>query len=252
VALAINAASPAMVAGNTTTITSAAFTAPAQSFLLALVGRNVTGAGVNGTGTVAGAGVTWTLAGQKTDYASATKNITGGTNQPTDVELWWAYTAAGFTSQSVTDTRADGLSGVNLEHAMQVQVLTGAETAWGGAIAATGANTGTPSLALTTTGAGSWVYSVSTDWNSMGAGTPGSGQTIVNEYTVSGQITIHFWRQTATTTTSGTAVTQSLTAPTPQLFNMLDFEVRQSTATASLPQRARSVQRVAGIRAANF
>lgn len=252
-ALAIDASTPAVATGTTAAITTASFTTPAAVFLLALVGRNVSTAATNSTGTVSGAGLTWARAGQKTDYASATTVISGGTNQPADADVWWAYSPSALTAQTVTDTRADALSGANREHALQVMVLTGAETTWGGAIGATAASSGLPSLATTTTAAGAWMFSVSTDWLAKGAGTAGAGQTIINDYTVTGNVTVHFWRQTASTATPGTSVTENLTAPSAEQYNMINVEVRPAAGGSTAnPLSVRAVIRVPMIRAANY
>lgn len=222
-ALAIDASSPALVSSaSAAAITTAAFTTPANVALVAFVGRNTPTAGSNATGTVSGAGLTWTMAGRKSD--NGTGQITGGTAQPGCVEIWVAYSASALTSQTVTDTIA--VSGVGHDHAMQVLVITGAETTWAGAITATGAASGLPSLALTTTAANAWVMSAATDWQALGNGTVGSGQTMAGQYHNSGQISVHFWRQTATTTTSGTSVTDNLTAPSGEQYNMLSIELR--------------------------
>lgn len=250
-ALAIDASSPAMSSAQTTTTTTAAFTTPANVLLIAMVGRNVSVAGGSATGTVSGAGLTWTLAGRKS--AVGTGQIAGGTAQDGCFEIWWAYSAAALTAQTVTDT------GGAIDHALNVLVITGAETTWAGAIAA-GGGSGTsavPTATVTTTAAGSWVISGDSDWNASGTSatsTPGTGQTSINNYWRSGQIAIHFWRQTSTTSASGTAVTNDLTAPTGQTWNELAIEVRASGsggAATTAPHRLQT-PRVAANRASTY
>ena len=113
-ALAIDTSTPAMASSTQITppavLTTAAFSPPAGSFLLALLGRDTPNAGGNATNTVSGAGLTWTLAGRKTDYASATGVVAGGTNQPGSVEVWWAYTASALTNVTVSATANDTTS----------------------------------------------------------------------------------------------------------------------------------------------
>lgn len=227
-ALAIDASSPALASGTTATITTSAFTTPASVFLLARVARNVGTAGANSAGTVSGAGLTWTKIGAKTDYASETGVVTGGTNQPACVEMWWAYSSSALTSVTVSDARSDGLTGANHEHALKVSVITGAESTPAGAKTANAAASGLPSTTTTTTAANAWLFSVSTDWLAKGSGTAGTGQTIENDYNVTGNISAHFWRQTSTTATSGSSVTNNLTAPSAEQYNMLTVEVRPS------------------------
>jgi hypothetical protein len=224
-ALAIDASTPAITSGTTLAVTTASFTTPAAVLLVAFVGRdNGTG---DPTGTVSGAGLTWHLAGRKSTPGS--NQIAGGSQQYGCVEIWWAYSASALTAQTVTDTRTTGGNGNADAHAMQVVVLTGAETTWAGAIAANGSSGGFPSVALTTTAAGSWVMSCSSDYYGNGNATAGTGQTIISQCDYSGLISIHFWRQTATTPTSGTTVTNNLTAPPNQQYNILSIEIRPSS-----------------------
>lgn len=248
-ALAIDASSPAMASSATSlTITTAAFTTPTDVFLLALVGRNGINATDDDTGTVSGAGLTWTLAGRKSQVGAG--QIAGGTGQPGCAEVWWAYSASALTAQTVSDAR--GANGAQ-HHALQVMVLTGAETTWGGAIGATGANGALPSLATATTAANAWMFSVVSDWAATGTSTVGSGQTRINDYSVSTQITVRFWRQTAATTTSGTSVTENLTAPSAEQYNMLNVEVRPvAGAVTPIPAPPRVVSRAARIRSSHF
>ena len=222
-ALAIDPSTPAITSGSTAAIASAAFTTPANVLLVALVGRDSASAGVDATGTVSGAGLTWTLAGRKS-AVGATGQVAGGTAQPGCAEIWWAYSSTALTSVTVTDTRAGGPD----DHAIQVMVITGAESTWGGAIAANGAASGLPTATLTTTAANSWVMACSTDWSAGGNATAGSGQTIISQFHLASQISIHFWRRTATTPTSGTSVTCNLTAPSGQQYDMLALEIREA------------------------
>lgn len=247
-ALAIDASSPSITSGTTAGVTTAAFTTPAAVFLVALCGRN-TNAGTDGTGTVSGAGLTWTLAGRK-GKTGATGQIAGGTAQDGCVEVWWAYSASALTSQTVTSTRNTG-TGIGSEHSLQVEVLTGAETTWGGAIAANAAASAAPTVTVTTTQAGSWIFGVISDWNQAGLGTAGSGVTIISEYNPSGQITIHNLRETASTSSSGTAVTINLTAPATEQYNMLGVEIRASAGGAAILPRL-TVVRQAPMRASLF
>lgn len=253
-ALAIDASTPALASATTgTAVSTAAFTTPTAVFLLAMVARDSPGTPTGNTGTITGAGLAWTLAGRKSDTGS--NQIAGGTGQGGIAEMWWAYSSAALTSVQVTDTQ----SLTNQAHGLKVIVITGAESTWGGAISAGGsANTGAspvPSATLTTTAANSWVFSCSNDWNASGAGTAGSGQTIIDSSTISGTgtgITAHYWRQTAVTATSGTSVTNNLTAPSGQTWNELILEVRASTGAAPTPPRRLQNPRAAVIRASSY
>lgn len=233
-ALAVDASSPALFSGTTRAISSASFTTPTNVFLLAMVGRNGALTGDDDTGTISGAGVTWTLAGRKS-AVGATGQISGGTAQPSCTELWWASSATALTAQTITDTATQpGNAGVGYDHAVQLLVFTGAETTWGGAISAGGAASGLPSMSLTTTRAAAWVFASATDWAANGNATAGASQTIQSQYTNTGQISIHFWRQTATTSSSGTSVTDNVTAPSAEQWNGLIIEIRPPAAAGVL------------------
>lgn len=253
-ALAIDASTPALASNSasaTTTLTSAAFSPPAGSFILVMTARDSAGATVNEQQVISSTpALTWTIIGRKTDYASATSVIAGGTNEPGDIEMWWAYTATAPGSTTVSTALASGATAADA--AMQVVVLTGAETTFGGAKAASGNTATTPSVAVTTTAANSWVFSMSTDWTAGVVGTVGAGQTIINQVQFSGLMTYNFWRQTATTASSGTAVTNNLTAPASQQWNEIAVEVRPGAVATPNPLAVRAVTTVPRIRAAHF
>lgn len=232
-ALAIDASTPAMVSLLTgADITTAAFTSPANVMLIALVGRNGPNGTVDDTGVVSGAGLTWALAGRVSAVGSG--QTSPGLGQPGCVEAWWAYSAPALSAVTVTDTRAVP-NNTGYDHALKVLVFTGAETAWGGAISGNASASGAPTATLTTTTNGSMVLGVATDWSQSGAGTAGSGQTMLEEFDHGGQITIHFWQQTGLAATSGTSVTTNLTAPATENYNMLAIEVRDGSGASGGP-----------------
>jgi hypothetical protein len=245
VALAIDASTPAKATGATTAITTASFSPPAGSMLLALVGRNWPNpaGGNSADGTVTGTGgLTWTLAGRK----SLNTGSLGGAGTDTAVEIWRAFAVSAPGSITVTDTRGTvaGVSGdPGNEHMLKVMVITGAETAWGGDIDAASSTSGLPSVTNVTTRANSWCFAVASDWAQAGPGTVGSGQTMIDEYDVAGQVTIHSWRQTSTTPSSGTSVTSNLTAPLEQ-YNLLAIEIREPAASTVAFPPSRQTRRV--------
>lgn len=221
--LALDASSPAAVHSFTGTITTAAFSPPSDSFLLACVVDN-SNAGVPADSSVSGGGLTWAVLAKKTlDSASY-----GGAGTEGGVYLWWAYAAAAPGSITVSDARSGGGGGWN--HLLRVLVFTGAEQSPAGAIAAASSSSGLPSASLITTADNSWVWAESSDWAAAGLGTVGSGQTMDSEDDVGGQYSAHVWGQTATTVVAGTSVTCNLTAPTGQQFDMLVYEVREPQA----------------------
>ena len=85
--------------------------------------------------------------------------------------------------------------------------------------------TGAPSVSLTTSRAGSWVWGVGDDWDSATERTVGSGQTKVDEFLASAGDTFWVQRQTSTTPLSGTQVTLNDTAPTGDRWNLAAVEV---------------------------
>jgi len=219
VALARDASAPAANKGAGTR-TTASFTPPAGSFLVARVsgdGQSTPGAT---TFTVTGGGLTWTL---------RRRQVT----RPGSCEIWTAYKAAGG-AMTVTATINSG----SWQTQLDVEVFTGAEAVWGGAVNGASASSGLPSVAVTTTRDGSWVIAASADWSQAGLGTVGAGQTMDDEYNSAGATTAHAWRQTATTPTSGTVVTSNLTAPAAQDYNVAAIEIREAaTATPAWPPR---------------
>jgi hypothetical protein len=234
VALAIDASTPAKASALVQVVTTAAFSPPAGSFILALVGRNWPNpfGGNSADGTVTGTGgLTWAMAGRK----SLTSSSTGGAGTDSCVEIWWAYAASAPGSITVTDTRGVADPGpTGGDHVIKPIVITGGESIWGGDIDAAFSTSGLPSVTNVTTRVNSWCFSVVSDWAQAGPGTLGSGQTMIDEYDNAGQITIHMWRQTSTTPSSGTSVTSNLTAPLEQ-YNQLAIEIREAVAVASLP-----------------
>jgi hypothetical protein len=230
VALAIDGSTPAKVTGTTTAISTAAFSPPANAQLVAFVVRNVGFHNFNADGTVTSTGgLSWSLAGRKSVNAGSTNGA--GTDGCT--EIWVANTTGAPGSMTVTDTRGDGLSGSGAEHILKVEVFTGAESPWAGAITGTSSTSGLPSASVTTTQANSWVFASSSDWSAGGVGTVGSGQTMIDEDDVAGQYDAHIWRQTSTTGSSGTNVTMDLTAPSAQNYNELAIEIRELPVTAT-------------------
>jgi hypothetical protein len=230
VALAIDGSTPAKATGTTTAITTAAFSPPANTQLVAFVARNVGFHNFNADGNVSSTGgLSWSLAGRKSVNAGST----GGAGTDGCTEIWVANTTTAPGSMTVTDTRGDGLSGSGAEHILKVEVFTGAESPWAGAITGTSSTSGLPSASVTTTQANSWVFASSSDWSAGGVGTVGSGQTMIDEDDVAGQYDAHIWRQTSTTSVSGTSVTMNLTAPSGQQYNELAIEIRETAATAT-------------------
>ena len=216
----IHSSSPPQVTGAGTR-TTAAFTPPAGSVLVALVSYDTGSGGANGQTVSSSPGLTWTLKGRK----SLDPTSIGGPGTDGGVEIWTA-TVATSQSYTVTNTQARSHDG-----AFKVLVVTGTETSPSGATAAASSSSGLPTVSLTTTGANSLVVAVSSDWNQRGAATVGTGQAMIAEHDSAGLVTTHMWRH-GTTTTAGTAVTSNLTSPSFQRYNVLAMELRARGATS--------------------
>src|SRR5262249_10317219 len=138
---------------------------------------------------VAGGGLTWRLRQRS--------NTQAGT-----AEIWTAVAPGPLTNATITATRSSGA----WVGAMTVVGFKNASTA-DGAVAAANATTGSPTVSLTTTMSGSWVWAVGDDWDRAVARTVGAGQTKVDEYLPS--IGDTYWVQSQSTPggAAGTLVT---------------------------------------------
>ncbi|HEX2700650.1 MAG TPA: fibronectin type III domain-containing protein [Acidimicrobiales bacterium] len=155
---------------------------------------------------VSGAGLTWSLARRA--------NTQSGT-----AEAWTAFAPAKLTNAKVTSTQ--GTAGYY--QSLTVVTFTGASGI--GATAGASAATGAPSVALTSTAAGSWSFAVGVDTDRALARTLGPNQSMVHQAVKRGAGT--FWTQSTTgsTAATGTVVTLNDTAPTTDRFNLAAVEV---------------------------
>lgn len=120
-------------------------------------------------------------------------------------------------------------AGLAAWHGLRVVVLTGQHaTNPYGAVIGTKVASNDPSATLTTTANNSLVFAVSSDWAAAGAGTVGSGQTMVDDMLPSG-FSGHVWRTTSVVATSGTPTVMNLTAPPGQTWDELAYEVIAGT-----------------------
>jgi Bacterial Ig-like domain (group 3) len=190
----------------TGTVTTAPFTTTGPRLLVAYVGAD--GPAAVQSATVTGGGLTWTLV-QRADAK------TTGT-----AEIWTAQATGPLTAATVTST----LKIAGYDQSLTVVAYSGA--AGVGASASAGKSKGAPSVSLTTTKAGSWVFGVGEDYSKAVARTLGSGQSLVNQWVDSppGET---FWVQgeTAATPAAGTVVTVNDTAPTADIWNLAVVEI---------------------------
>jgi hypothetical protein len=161
--------------------------------------------------TVSGAGLTWTLV-QRT-------NARHGTS-----EIWEAFAPAQLSNVTVTSTQSKGKS---LGQSLTVVAFVGASGV--GASASANRLTGAPSVALTTTAAGSWVFGVGNDWDRATARVVGSGQVIVHQLLDNGSGDTYWTQsQAAPTAPAGSVVTINDTAPTTDRWNPSAVEILPS------------------------
>ncbi|HEY2054863.1 MAG TPA: galactose oxidase-like domain-containing protein [Solirubrobacterales bacterium] len=182
--------------------------APGELLLAFLSSDGPSGGGTETFSSVSGGGLSWRLVRRA--------NAQAGT-----AEVWAASAATVISNQVVSATRSSG----SYVGSITVVALSGADLATGGASAAASAATGAPSVALTTTRAGSWVWGVGNDWDRAIARTVGAGQTKVDEFLPAVGDTMWVQRQSAPTPLPGTAVTLNDTAPTSDRWNFAAVEV---------------------------
>ena len=170
----------------------------------------------NQTTTVSGAGLTWHL-------------VTRADAQLGDAEVWTA-TATGVLNNVRVKSRP-GVSG----YAQQLTVLALSGAAGTGAAASASGPTGAPSVTITTQAAGSDSFAVGEDWDNAVARTPGTGQSIIDQWVDSADGDT-FWVQgtSVTSDAAGEPVTIDDTAPTTDQWNMAAVEV--TPASASPPE----------------
>jgi chitodextrinase len=170
---------------------------------------------------VTGGGLTWSLRVR-------------ANGQPGSAEIWQAVAPQTLTNVSVTAMRASG----SYIGTITVVSFTGADTSRTGATASGNASTGGPAVSLTTTAGSSWVWGVGNDWSRAAARTPGSNQTVVDQYLAPVGDTYWLQRQNAVTPSAGTAVTINDTAPTNDRWDLAAIEVVPQGSAGTAPPTA--------------
>jgi hypothetical protein len=95
-----------------------------------------------------------------------------------------------------------------------------------GATASASAASGAPTASLVTTRNGSLVVGVGNDYDNAISRTPGSGQTLVDQYLTSLGDTYWVQMRSAVTPATGTTVTINDTSPTGDQYNLAIAEIR--------------------------
>ena len=157
--------------------------------------------------TVAGAGLTWTLAKRA--------NAQFGSS-----EVWTAVAPVPLVNATVTATQT--VTGFN--QSLTVVAFVGASGA--GAAGAASGSFGPSTVSLTTTQAGSFVYGVGNDSARSSARTLGPSQTLTHQW-LDIATSQTFWVQslTAAVANAGTVATINDTAPTSDRWNIASVEI---------------------------
>ncbi|HEV8528080.1 MAG TPA: galactose oxidase-like domain-containing protein [Actinomycetes bacterium] len=189
-----------------TSVTSPAFTTSQPGELLVAFLESDGPASAQTFSSVTGGGLTWRLR-QRT-------NAQRGTS-----EIWQAVATGVVTNATVRGTHSDSYYA-----SITVATFTGANTTIDGATRGANAVTGAPTVTLTTTRPGSWVWGAGNDYDRAIARTVGSNQTKVDEYLAPSGDTFWVQRQNAVTPTPD-PVTINDTAPTTDRWNLSAIEI---------------------------
>lgn len=221
--LALDASTPAAVATTTAApVSTASFTPPSGSILVAHYVYNTTNTGSAVTISNSGTALTWNLIRQV--GVGQNGGVLGG------VYVAWAHLP---TSRALTVTAAQTVY-TEAQAWLRVRVITGANTvAPIGAVGGVGDTAGTFSQSLVTTAANSWVWGAVSDWDNATVLTPGSGCTLDAGQSVGTTtfVTAAVVRATAITPASGTTVTISNTTPSSTKWNVALYELKADTGT---------------------
>ena len=201
-------------------ITSGTITtsAPNELVVAFITSDGPTQAGGQTFSSVSGGNLTWKLRERS--------NTQAGT-----AEIWAAAAPNPFTTVAVTATRSSGAYGGSIK----VVALAGADTGLTGAVGGASAASGAPSVSLTSTRTGSWVWGVGNDWDRALARTVGGGQTLSDQYLAPAGDTYWVQSQTASGNTAGSSVTLNDTAPTGDRWDFAAIEILPAIADTTPP-----------------
>jgi hypothetical protein len=186
-------------------------------------GPNVSGG--QSFSSVSGGGLTWKVR-ERTN------------KQPGTAEIWEAVAATTLSNITVTATRSSG----SYVGSINIVALTGASTTTDGAVGTGNATSGAPTGSLTTTQAGSWVWGIGDDWDNAKARTPGSGQTLVDQFLASVGDTYWVQNQTSQGNAANALVTLNDTAPTTDHYDFSAIEIIPGTPDTQAPTAPTNLQ----------
>lgn len=215
-ALALDASTPSRITGTTNPATTAAFSPPASTLLIAIAIADF-----SETFVVSGGGLTWTQIG----------TINNGSSDA--VAVSWAWNANAQSNITVSSTRTGSFTA----NSIKVLVFTGAESTYGGATASGAAG----SVNVTTTRANSWVWAGFGDDNASPAATAISGCAFNDADVTYGGTAGGILKVSSTTPASGTVVSIGATgSPNPSLFAV---EIREPAGAAVITRALASYDR---------
>lgn len=206
-------------ATNTSTgsATTASFSTAANIRLVALCASNSTNVSGGTTHTVSGAGLSWTKEVAANEGAANSRGV---------ATIWHAYSAAALSG--VTVSLASGGSGVNGRSITLVGLL-GAEVTHAGAENTASSVASLPTVSLTTTRNGSYVFAASSDWDQSGDyaidATQSPAGTLLQTFNPAGEVSCGQWRTTNTVAAS-TAVTMACNINT-RAHGTVGIEIRE-------------------------
>lgn len=203
-AIVEDASAPAAKHSTTgTPFTTAAFSPPANSLIVALVAADGAVAGTSTATVTDSGGHTWTLLKRQ--------NTVSGSALAGTAEVWCMFTTTALTSITVTATivghPANGSD-------LVVKVLTGASATQTGATAGLGSSSTTAQTSITTTTAGAHVYGAVINWKNSTAYTLNGSTTSVDAFadTTNGDWYAAFKATAAVTTPGATTLGYTTTA----------------------------------------
>jgi hypothetical protein len=200
------------------TIKSPTFsTTNGNELLLAFISTDYLG-GANTTVTgVTGGGLTWVLV--------ARANGQSGTS-----EIWRAFSSSLVSGSNVTATLSQSV--ISSITVVSFSGVNTSGTNGSGAIGATktaSAGSGGPTATLVTTQANSLIFGVGNDYDNAIARTPGSGQSLVQQYLTPTGDTYWVQSQNLPVLLKGTSVSINDTAPTGDRYNLAICEILAGT-----------------------
>jgi len=191
----------------TTTTTTPSFSTNEPGELLLAFADSDGPAGAGQTLSVSGAGLDWTL-------------VKRSNTQQGDAEVWEATSVSSLLNAEVTATAKDS----GFAQSLTVVALSGASGV--GASTTADASKGAPTIALTSTEAGSVAFAAGEDPVTATGRTLGSGQELLTQSLATGAGDT-FWAQYATSASSAAGQTLTLddTAPSKDAWNLAAVEV---------------------------